>query len=88
MLLLSIIFFIDVETLLVVTYLRMKLKEYLTQYDLTTAEAARQLKVTRQHLGLIVNCKIPAGRKLSLKLFEWSNGEIGLTEHMKDPVNQ
>ena len=60
----------------------MKLDQYLSNRNLSTAEAARQLGVTRQHLGLVRNEQLPAGRKLALSLWRWSNGEIGIADHL------
>lgn len=57
----------------------MKLKEYLQIINKSQAEAAKELNVTRQHLGLICNGK-PAGRKLGLKIEVWSGGRVTIRE--------
>jgi hypothetical protein len=60
----------------------MKIDQYLSNRKMSVAEAARQLGITRQHLGMVKNGQLPAGRKLALKLWRWSHGEIGLTDHI------
>ncbi len=51
------------------------LREYLFRHRISITKAARQLGVTRQYLGSIVN-GAPAGRKLAIKIESWSNGEV------------
>ena len=38
--------------------------------NFTYTVAARQLGVTRQHLGAVINGHLPAGRKLALKIID------------------
>ena len=57
----------------------MKLKEYLQTINKSQTEAAKELHVTRQYLGLVCNGK-PAGRKLGLKIEGWSSGMVTISE--------
>jgi len=57
----------------------MKLKEYLQTINKSQTEAAKELNVTRQYLGLICNGK-PAGRKLGLRIEGWSDGKVTIRE--------
>jgi len=57
----------------------MKLKDYLELSKQTQISAARELGCTRQHLGTIVN-GAPAGRKLGVKILQWSKGAVGLDD--------
>lgn len=58
---------------------KIELKEYISGYlGITFAEAATQVGVTQQHLEAVSAGRIPAGRPLCVKLFNWSKGKIDL----------
>ena len=51
-------------------------KAYLKERGLTNAAAARELGVTRQYLGDVVNGRVIPGIKLAQRFESWSNGAV------------
>ncbi|MFO7785244.1 MAG: hypothetical protein R6V25_11475, partial [Desulfatiglandales bacterium] len=62
----------------------MKLKTYLEFKSISVAQAAKKLDVTPSWLYEIVAGRKPAGRKLALKIVEWSGGDVRLEDLWKE----
>lgn len=55
-----------------------KAKQLIKDSGLTQKDVALSLGYTRQHLGEVLNGRIPAGKGLAIKLSKWSNGELSI----------
>jgi plasmid maintenance system antidote protein VapI len=58
----------------------MKLKTYLEFKQKSVRQVAKDLGVTRSWLYEVVNERQPAGRKLALRIVEWSGGAVRLED--------
>lgn len=58
----------------------MKLKEYRKLMELTQAECAAEIGVTRQYWSELERGKHQPGRKLAMKLTAWSWGAVRLAD--------
>lgn len=54
----------------------MKLKKYLKLNEITDGQAAKELKVSRTWLNLVINEKVKPGAKLVNRIRPWSDGAI------------
>ena len=61
----------------------MELKTYLEFKRIGVADAADQLEVTRQHLYAVLSGRYEPGRKLALKIVEWSDNAVTLQDMWK-----
>jgi plasmid maintenance system antidote protein VapI len=63
-----------------------KLLNYIKLHG-SVAQAARELNVSRTHLSNIIYEKYPPGRKLAIRIQEWSRGAVSASEllNLKEP---
>lgn len=55
-----------------------KAKQLIKDSGVTQKDVAMLLGYTRQHLGEVLNGKIPAGKSLAVKLYDWSQGQLSV----------
>jgi len=65
----------------------MDLKTYIDFKKIKVADAAEQLKITRAHLYAVLAGTYPPGRKLALKIVEWSDNAITFNDLWKKDRN-
>ena len=54
----------------------MKLKEYIQLRDITVIIAAKELGVTRQYVYALMTGQFTAGRKMAMKIRDWSQNLV------------
>uniref|UniRef100_A0A6M3JNK6 Putative DNA binding, helix-turn-helix domain containing protein n=1 Tax=viral metagenome TaxID=1070528 RepID=A0A6M3JNK6_9ZZZZ len=54
----------------------MKLDEYIKEREITVIQAAEELGITRGYLYEILGGRMPPGRKLAIKITEWSQNIV------------
>lgn len=58
----------------------MKLKAYLTEKRIPQKEFAAAVGCSEPHASLLVGDKTAPSLKLATRIFEWSEGAVGLTD--------
>ena len=61
----------------------MKLPAYLKLTDKTIKQSAKELGICRQYLHDILRGKYAPGKKLAIRIREWSQGAVGFDDMWK-----
>lgn len=63
----------------------MNLKSYLEHNQISPAKAAKELNISRGHFYQLLLPEHTAGKKLALRIMQWSNGAIDYSETLFSP---